>query len=142
MTVHYHRFPECVRCEVVVHGNGLVANVRAFDNSSPENRLISLGVLKPDHVIRLEILLEQGEWVTVQLGRVQWVDKNTVSVGILQMDADDQRTLSEAAWLCVKGGARLFRWLRKQFRGDELHNIYLSFDSLPNSRVDRLGEVG
>lgn len=141
MTIHDHPFSECVKCEVVVHGNGLWANMRAFDNSSREHRLISLGVLKPDNVIRLEILLEQGERVTVHRGRVQWVDKDTVLVGILQMDADDKHKLDEAAWLCVKGETRLSRWLRKRFWGEELHHIYISFDSLPNMQDIRLQEA-
>jgi len=141
MTVQYNISPGLVKCDVVVHGNGLFTNVRAFDVSTAEGQLINLGVLKSNNLIRLEITLLRGEWVTVQLGRVQWVDKNTVSVGILQMEADDQRKLSEAAWSCVKGETRLFRWLRKRFRGDELHHIYISFDSLPNVQGIRLLEA-
>jgi predicted LPLAT superfamily acyltransferase len=141
MTVHYDSLPEYMKCAVVVHGNGLFANVKAFDDSSPENQLISLGALQPDNVIRLDIILEQGDWVAVQLGRVQWVSQDTVAVGILQMGADDKRKLDEAAWACVKGEVRLFRWLRKQFRGDEIHNIYILFDPLPNVRAVRLQEA-
>ena len=127
-----------VKCDVVVHGNGLSASVRAFDNSTPGSRLISLGDLKPDHVIRLEIVVEQRDRVTVQLGRVQWVDQDTVAVGILQMDADGKLKLDEAAWACVKGEPRLCRWLRKRFWGDELHNIYISFYPLWNVHDVRL----
>jgi len=141
MTVHYDSLPEYVKCAVVVHGNGLFANVKAFDDSSPENQLISLGALQPDNVIRLDIILEQGDWVAVQLGRVQWVSQDTVAVGILQMGADDKRKLDEAAWACVKGEVRLFRWLRKLFRGDEVHNIYILFDPLPNVRAVRWQEA-
>jgi hypothetical protein len=141
MTVHNLSFSECVKCEVVVHGNGLCANVRAFDTASPESRLISLGALKSDNVIRLEMILEKGDWVTIQLGRVQWVDKDTVAVAIVQMDADDKRKLDEAAWSCVQGELKQFRWLRKRFRGDELRHIYISFYSVPNVQGVRLLEA-
>ena len=132
MTVAYLSSPECVKCAVVVHGNGLFANVRAFDYSRPEDGLIHLGALKPDHVIRLEIILEHGDGVTIQRGKVLWVEEDTVAVAIVQMEADDKRTLDEAAWWSVQGELKLVRWLRKRFRRNELRYIYISFYAVPN----------
>ena len=141
MTVHYISSSECEKCEVVVHGNGLFANVGAFNYSSPEHRLIGLGALQPDHVIRLEIMLEKGDRVTVKLARVQWVDADNVALAIVQMDANDERKLDEAAWSCVPGELKLVRCLRKRFRADKLRHIYISFYSVPNLQVVRLLEA-
>jgi hypothetical protein len=141
MTVQHDRVPRFVKCDVVVHGNGLFANVRAFDISSPEGRFIDLGILKPNNFIRLEMTLFQDDWLIVQLGRVQWVDQGTVAVAILQMDEHEKRKLDEAAWSCVRGEPRLFRWLRKQFWGDEIRYIYITFPTIPNVQAVRLQEA-
>lgn len=116
-----------VKCDLVIHGNGLFAHVRVADSTG---RLTSFHALKPDDLIRIEIALEQGGSATIRIGKVQWVERGTAAVRVIQMDEVDKRKLDEAAWLCVRGEFALFHWVRKLFRGSETEHVYISFPPL------------
>ena len=115
-------------CEVVVHGNGFLANVRTFDLSSSGCRPISPRALKPGDSIRLEIAPERGSGpLMVRLGVVQWIEGLTVEVKIVLMETDHRQKIDEVAWSSVRGEARIFHWLRKWLRRNDVHLIHLSY---------------
>jgi len=133
-----HRRPTNPNCEVVVHGNGFLATVEAFAVTGSMSDPVSLGSLKPGDRVRLEIVPEQGDSTTVQLGLVRWIDGTTVGAEVILMESDAQRSIDEVAWANVRGELSCFRWLRKTFRGDRLPFIQLTFAPEPGRARVRL----
>lgn len=119
--------PSPLSCNVVVHGNEFLATVNMFDVSPSGCRPISSGALKPGNTIRLKIAPVRGGPVTIQLAVVQWVNRNEVGAGIVLIYPNDERKLDEVAWVSGKREARLARWLRRLFGGDEFHRVCLSY---------------
>ena len=124
-----------VRCDVVVHGNGLFAKVRAFD---PNGLFLPLVSIRPGDFISAEIVTVFAEPVTIRrnasvwldLGEVLWIDDGTITVRIIRMSEEDQCTLDNSAWLCVKGETRLFHWFRTFFLGNVVRDVHISYSQI------------
>jgi hypothetical protein len=119
--------PATLNCEVIVHGNGFLANVKLFDMSYSGSQPIGPEALKPGDSIRLEIEPAQGGRLTVQRGLVRWTNGDIVGIKVLLMETDDQRTIDEVAWSYARGELALYRWFRRRLQGDTLSYLRLSF---------------
>ena len=140
MTSQYHP-PSPLNCDVVVHGNGFLANVRMFDVCPSGCRLITPQFLKPGDTIQLEIAPERGGPVTVRQAVVHWINGNEVGVNIVQIHPEDARKLDEVAWLSIKGELTLFHWLRRLLWGHTLRYVHLSYAPLSFGQSARLSEA-
>lgn len=127
MATQYDPPSHRLNCEIAVHGNGFLANVRTFRVSTSGCHQVGSETLKPGDAVRLEIAPEQGGRLTVQLGVVQWVDGDTVEVKITLMDMDEKQKLDEAAWSSVRGESKLFHWLRRSLSRENVQYINLSY---------------
>lgn len=114
-------------CEVHVHGNAFLANVRIFPASPSKSQPIGPEALRPGDSVRLEIASERGDRLAVQLGLVRWTTGDGVGIKVLLMEADDQRVIDEVAWSYARGEIAFLRWLRKRFLGNRLSQIQLLF---------------